>query len=143
MTDYAQMLDELTAEYRRQRERSGELHRQLKEITGTASAPRNVVKVSVGAQGEVRDIQFPTGAYKRMAPAELTSALLTTIAEAKEKALVKVRELMEPELPKGSKFLDIFTGKAEMPDVLPEEPRVPDAVVDYLTHGRPGGPDAY
>jgi DNA-binding protein YbaB len=139
MTDYDQMIDELTAEYRKRRAKTGELQRKLKEITATATAPRSVVKVSVGAQGDVRDIEFPTGAYKRMAPAELTAALLATIADAKQKALEMVRELMEPELPKGSKFIDIFTGKAEMPDALPDEPVMPDLVKEYLAHGRAGG----
>jgi DNA-binding protein YbaB len=138
MTDYDQIIEELTAEYQKRRAKTVELHRKLKEITATATASRSVVKVSVGAQGEVRDIEFPTGAYKRMAPAELTAALLATIAEAREKALAMVKELMEPEMPKGSNFIDVFTGKAELPDALPDEPVMPDVVRDYLAHGRAG-----
>jgi DNA-binding protein YbaB len=139
VADYDQVIDELTAEYNKRRARTGELHRRLREISGTATAPRGTVKVTVGAQGEVRNIEFPTGAYKRMAPAELTAALMSAISEAKDKALAMVTEVMEPELPKGSKFLDIFTGKAELPSVLPSEPAMPDVVRDYLQHGRAGG----
>lgn len=141
MPDYDQMIEELTAEYERRRARTADLHRKLREITGTATAPRGVVKVTTGIQGEVRHIEFPTGAYKRMAPAELTATLLTTIGAAREKALTMVAELMEPELPKGSNFIDVFTGKAGPAGASPAGPAMPDAVRDYLAHGSTGGTD--
>lgn len=137
MTDFDQLIEDLTAEYRAQQAKATELHRKLKEITGTATAPRGAVKVSVGAQGDVRDIEFPTGAYKRMAPTELTAALLETIEQAKTKALDAVRELMQPEMSAASRLIDAFTGNTEAITPLPEEPAMPDVVRDYL-EGRTG-----
>jgi DNA-binding protein YbaB len=138
MPDYDQMIEELTAEYQRRRARTGELRQQIAGITATATAPRNTVKVTVGAQGDVRDIEFPAGAYKRMAPAELTSALLETIAEAKEKAQEKLKELMAGETSNASRLVDIVTGKAEMPNMQSADPPMPDTVRDYLTYGGRG-----
>jgi DNA-binding protein YbaB len=139
VNEYDELIEELTAEYERRRARTGELHRQLREVSGTATAPRGVVKISVGAQGEVRDIQFPTGAYKRMAPAELSAALLATIGEATNKAVEKVTELMEPELPGSEHLIGLFTGKTELPQALPDEPPMPNVVREYLEPGRPAG----
>jgi hypothetical protein len=142
MSNYQQMIDELTAEFHERRAKTTELHRKMKEITATATAPRSTVKVSVGAQGEIRGIEFPTGAYKRMTPTELSAALLETIGEAKQKALTMLRELIEPEMPEGSSgLLDVITGKSELPDVLPDGPVMPDAVRQYLMNGRPGEGD--
>jgi hypothetical protein len=136
MTIYDRQIEELTAEYRRRRAQAGELRRKIGEISGCATAPREVVKVTVGAQGEVRAVEFPTGAYKRMAPAELAGTLMATIGEARDKALAAVGELMTPELPRGLNIVDLLQGKADLPGALPAEPAIPDAVREYVDHGR-------
>ena len=142
MSNYQQMIDELTAEFHERRAKTAELHRKMKEITATATASRSTVKVSVGAQGEIRGIEFPTGAYKRMTPTELSTALLETIAEAKQKALTMLRELIEPEMPEGSSgLLDVVTGKRELPDALPDGPVIPDFIRQYLMSDPSGAGD--
>ena len=135
MSIYQQRAKELVAEYEERRARAGELRRKIGEITGTATASRGTVKVTVGVQGEVTALEFPTGAYKRMAPKELAETLLATINEAREKAVESVRELMTPELPAGLNFIELLQGKADRVGPAPTEADIPDAVRDYLGRG--------
>jgi len=142
--DFHRFIDELTQEYDKARERTGELRRKVSELTVTVIAPRETVKVTVGAQGDVRAIEFPTGAYKRMPPAELSAALMSALTEAKEKAQVQLGELMAPSMPKGLNFLDIMSGKADMPALDRAEAGLPGIVMEYLTDGTaPPGPDGH
>jgi DNA-binding protein YbaB len=139
-------LEVLMEEYRKRRARTAELQRRIREISATATTPRETVKVKVGAQGDLLGIEFPTSAYKRMAPNELAEAILAATAEAKAKALDALRELMQPELPAGLDFDDLIQGKADMTKALPADPAMPDAVRDYIGTGRvpgraPGGID--
>jgi DNA-binding protein YbaB len=134
-------LEGLMEEYRKSRARTAELQRQIREISATAMTPRQTVKVKVGAQGDLLGIEFPTGAYKRMAPNELSEAILGAVAEAKSKALDALRELMLPVLPRGLNFVDLIQGKADLTQAMPEEPPMPDAVRDYIESGQvPGQP---
>jgi hypothetical protein len=94
------------------------------------------VKVTVGAQGEVKEIEFPTGAYRRMAPKELADALLNTIAEARTKALQQVGEVASAGLPQGVTIENLLQGRVDPAAVLPEDPMTPAAVRDYVDHGR-------
>jgi DNA-binding protein YbaB len=136
MPFYEQQLEELTEQYRAAVTRANELQGMISEISATATAPREVVKVTVGARGEVRAVEFPTSAYKRMAPAELAATLMSTIDEANEKALAAYSDLMRPELPKGMDVVGLLKGTADGSALLPEEPAMLDAVREYVAHGR-------
>lgn len=123
---YDQQIEQTLAKYREQRAGLGELQRRLGEISCSATAPRQTVSVTVGHQGEVVDLKFPTGAYKRMAPSELAAAILSTIGEARSKALDEAAELLSPMLPSGMAARDIVAGKADLQAMMPVEPRVAD-----------------
>jgi DNA-binding protein YbaB len=139
-TPYDQGIEDLLTLYRQQREEAAETRRKINEVTGTGTAPRQAVKVTVGARGDVTAIEFPTGAYRRMAPKELSDALLTALAQAREKALEQVAELTSLSLPPGVGLTDLLEGKAEPTALLSEDPTMPDSVRDYLDNGRPDGP---
>jgi DNA-binding protein YbaB len=135
MSIYQQRAEELVAEYEERRAKAGELRRKIGEITGSATAPRGSVKVTVGVQGEVTALEFPTSAYKRMPPKELAETVLATISEAKGKAVESLRELMTPEMPAGLNFIELLQGKADRVGAAPTEADIPDAVRDYLGRG--------
>lgn len=133
---YNNEIEELLKEYRKRRADAGELQRRILAVSGTAVAVRQTVKVTVNAQGEITALEFPTGAYKRMAPAELTEAILATVREAKAKAVEALKELMDPELPNGLNFTELMQGKADLTAALPMDPSMPDAVREYVDSGR-------
>jgi DNA-binding protein YbaB len=133
---YEHQLDELIARYQERRARAVELRRQISDISASATAPRKVVKITVGAQGEVRAVEFPTDAYRRMTPAELAAIFMTTIEQAREKAMAALSELMTPELPPGLNVLGLLQGKVDFASAMPETPAIPDVVKEYTEHGR-------
>ncbi|KUO15553.1 YbaB/EbfC family nucleoid-associated protein [Streptomyces dysideae] len=137
-TPFDQEIEELLGQYRKQRDEIADMRRQLDETTATVTAPKQAVKVTVGAQGEVTAIEFPTAAFRRMPPKELADTLLTTIQQARAKALEKTSELMSARLPAGVSMADLLQGKANPRDLLPEDPTMPDSVRDYVDHGRSG-----
>ncbi|WP_371502782.1 YbaB/EbfC family nucleoid-associated protein [Kitasatospora sp. NBC_00374] len=138
---YDQEIEDLLALYQRQRAGATETRRRIKETTGTATAPRQSVKVTVSAQGDVTRIEFPTGAYRRLTPKELSEALLTTIAEARRDALEQVARLADLQLPSGASAAGLLGGTADPTALLPETPGMPDEVRDYLENGRSTGGD--
>lgn len=136
MSLFDRQIEELNEQYRAAVAKAAELRRKIGEISATATAPREVVKVTVGAQGEVRAVEFPTSAYKRMAPAELAATLMSTIGEAREKALAAYSDLMQPEMPSGLNVVDLLQGKADWSALRPAGQAMPDAVREYVEHGR-------
>lgn len=137
-TPFDQEIEELLDQYRKKRAEVADMRRRLDETTATATAPKQVVKVTVGAQGEVTAIEFPTAAFRRLPPKELADTLLNTIQQARAKALEKTNELVSAHLPAGVSLADLIQGKANPTDLLPEDPAMPDSVRDYVDHGRSG-----
>lgn len=132
---YDQQIEDLLEQYRRQREEAAETRRRINATTSTATAPRQTVKVTVGAQGEVTAIEFPTGAYRRMAPKELADVLLATVRQARSEALDGVAGVLAGELPPGVTVADLLQGRVDPAALLPEDPAMPDSVGDYVDHG--------
>lgn len=138
-TPYDQGIEDMLTLYQRQRAEASETRRRINEVTGTGSAPRQAVKVTVTAQGELTAVEFPTGAYHRMAPKELAEALMSAFAEARADAMTKVAELIDLRLPPGVRIGDLVEGRVDPGTLLPETPGMPDSVSDYLANGRPAG----
>ncbi|MDC2959595.1 MULTISPECIES: YbaB/EbfC family nucleoid-associated protein [Streptomyces] len=135
---YDQQIEDLLAQYRRQRDAAAETRRRINETTATVTAPRQTVKITVGAQGEVTAVEFPTGAYRRMAPRELADVLLTTLQQARAEALRSVAGVLADGLPPGVTVPDLLQGRIDPDAVLPEDPAMPDPVRDYVDHGFQG-----
>jgi DNA-binding protein YbaB len=138
-TPYDQGIEDMLALYQKQRAEATETRRRINETTGTATAPRQSVKVTVSAQGEVTAIEFPTGAYRRMAPKELAETLMATLTEARADAMTRVAELTDLRLPPGVRVGDLLEGRADPSTILSEDPTMPDSVRDYIVNGRPSG----
>ncbi|MFE4630171.1 YbaB/EbfC family nucleoid-associated protein [Streptomyces mirabilis] len=135
---YDQQIEDLLEQYRRQRDEAAETRRRINETTATVTAPRQTVKITVGAQGEVTAIEFPTGAYRRMAPKELADVLLATLRQARAEALEGVAGVLAEQLPPGVTVPDLLQGRVDPAAVLPEDPAMPDSVRDYVDHGFQG-----
>jgi DNA-binding protein YbaB len=129
-------IEDLFAEYEQQRSSLTELQERMKAISGSASSPRKEVTVTVGQNGVMTDISFPTSAYKRMSPTELQATIMQTFAEAKEEVMDKAAAALAPILPEGMDAAAMVRGKAGVDMFLPPEgPRMTSGVREMLGLG--------
>ncbi|MFD7917706.1 YbaB/EbfC family nucleoid-associated protein [Streptomyces sp. NPDC059740] len=141
-TPYDQQIEDLLAEYRDAREQAADTRQQINDIKVTVTAPRQVVKVTVGAQGQVLALDFPTAAYRNLAPKDLSRVICTALEQARAKALSQVMEMTIGKLPKGVTPADMVTGNFDPRDLFPKEIELPEVVRDFVEHGfgpRSGG----
>ncbi|HEX3783013.1 MAG TPA: YbaB/EbfC family nucleoid-associated protein [Pseudonocardiaceae bacterium] len=120
---HVERAEQLMAKYAQVREQTRELQRRMAEISCTATSPRRVVSVTVGRQGEVTAMKFPTSAYKRMTPIELAAVIMETLGEAREQALNESAQLMAPMLPAGLDAQAMVRGTVDFDKMLPADPR--------------------
>jgi DNA-binding protein YbaB len=125
-------VEDLLQEYERQRSAVTDVQRRLREVCATAVSPRHEVSVTVGGHGSVREIKFPTSAYKRMAPQDLAAVLMATVAAAQEQAADQAANIVAPMMPSGIDTRAVLSGKARFTDVLPAEPRMNPLIREQL-----------
>lgn len=121
-TGYEQQMEEALAQYQRRREELVAFQRDAAGIAVTVTAPRKVVSVTIGNGGIVKEIKFPTTAYKNLSGPELAKVLVTTIEDARSQALDKVADLLAPMLPPGLDPRQVVRGSADLDRVMPEDP---------------------
>ncbi|MFJ8582306.1 YbaB/EbfC family nucleoid-associated protein [Micromonospora sp. NPDC093277] len=136
MADQAQAkVDEMYADFNRQREAFAEASRDIATGTFTVTAKRRAFQVTVDGQGNLTEIKFLTGAYRTMPGAELGSLLLETITAARRQAvdagIAHFERLMPAQLPLTEILGGSFDGDKMFADAL--------RAIDEL---RAAGPDA-
>ncbi|MET0135887.1 MAG: YbaB/EbfC family nucleoid-associated protein [Kibdelosporangium sp.] len=122
----------LRQEYERQRAGLADLQRRLAELSVTIVSSRREVSVTVGSQSVIKDLKFPTNAYKRLAPNELAALIMRTITEAREKVIDQTAEIMTPMLPADLNARDLLTGTVDHDRFTSGEPRIPPMVRDRM-----------
>ncbi|MET7685127.1 YbaB/EbfC family nucleoid-associated protein [Streptomyces sp. NPDC005423] len=70
--------------------------RRLREASVTVTSKDRSVEVTVGAQGDVRNLRFHDGTYRSMAPAQLSAVLLETIGQARARMARQVTDTYRP-----------------------------------------------
>lgn len=121
-TGYEQQLEEALAQYQRRRTELAEFQRDAAGVSATVTAPRKVVSVTIGNAGVVKEIKFPTAAFKNLSGPELAKVLVTTIEDARAQALDKVADLLAPMLPPGLDPRQVVRGSADLEKVMPADP---------------------
>jgi hypothetical protein len=133
--DFSERIENLFEQYRRQRDGLGALTRRMKEIRATSTSPRREVEVTVGHNGAITNLRFPSGAYKRMTPKELAEIILATIDSAKSLAHDQTAEILGPLLPTGMNARDLVSGKLEPGVLMPEQPNLTNHLREQLGLG--------
>jgi DNA-binding protein YbaB len=128
----AGMLQDALAELERRRETMADTKRQREAIRATVTAPRQTVTVTVGGMGEVVEMKFPTGGYKRMTPAELATTIVKTISDAREQALSRYAEVIAPTLPPGLSAEDLVRGRIDPEDLVAGKIKMRTADIDEM-----------
>lgn len=89
-------LAEALAEFEETRGRLDAAAAEAAAISVTVTAKDRAVEATVGAQGELTGLRFPTSRYRTMAPAELANVVMTTIASARAQAGSRLRDIYRP-----------------------------------------------
>ena len=135
-TPFDAQIDQLLAEYQKRREDMVDVQRKVGEVSVTVTAPRRVVEITVNGQGAVTGFLFPSAAYKRLAAADLSAIVMKTLAEARNKAMNSVGELLAPLMPAGLNPIDVAKGTIDWGGVDFEKMVVPDIVREYVNDPR-------
>ncbi|GAA0389172.1 hypothetical protein GCM10009541_35280 [Micromonospora gifhornensis] len=130
--DFNARIEGLFEEYERQRTSLSELQEKMRGISTTATSQRREVVVTVGQNGVLTDIQFPTSGYRRMTPKELASVIMATYADAREQAMVQAAEVLKPFLPDGLDAGALVRGTAGAEAYFPTEPRMATSVREMM-----------
>ncbi|SNQ46309.1 conserved hypothetical protein [Frankia canadensis] len=92
------LMEAALAELARTEEITSRIRTEGAAVTFEASDRNRLLSVTVGAQGDVRELRFRGDGYRDLAPAELADLLVKTIEQARlgarAKALAGMRELM-------------------------------------------------
>ncbi|GIJ50331.1 hypothetical protein Val02_72170 [Virgisporangium aliadipatigenens] len=125
-------IEQLFEEYQRQRTGFTELHTRMRALSATATSARREVSVTVGQNGVLTDVQFPTGAHRRLPPADLARLVLETYNTAKEDVFEQAASILAPVVPTGVDVHALVRGTAGADAFMPKEPRIPTSVRELL-----------
>ncbi|GGS62778.1 YbaB/EbfC family nucleoid-associated protein [Streptomyces griseoviridis] len=135
-TPFDEQIEQLQETYRTQLAQISDLQRRMREVSATATAKAQAMKVTVGPQGELLSVEFPTNAYRRMTPKELADLMVSTVQDARAKATAELAKVLTPHLPGDVDAEHLLKGTADVGTLLPSEPAMPDAVRQYLERGQ-------
>ncbi|WMX43817.1 YbaB/EbfC family nucleoid-associated protein [Streptomyces roseicoloratus] len=89
-------LAEALAEFEETRARLADAAAAASRISATVTAKDRSVTVTMGPQGELTQIRFPTNAYRGMPPARLSAVLMSTISLARKQAAEQLADIYRP-----------------------------------------------
>ncbi|MFI0350668.1 YbaB/EbfC family nucleoid-associated protein [Actinomadura sp. 9N407] len=92
-------IDELLERYKEQRQQLKDLQERIESLGATGEAADGMVKVTVGAQGQVTEVEFDPRVYRKLASEELAEAVLAASQDANRKVAEQRREAMAGSVP--------------------------------------------
>ncbi|MFC7593238.1 YbaB/EbfC family nucleoid-associated protein [Nonomuraea antimicrobica] len=111
--------EEVAAEFDRSVGRLRAAHDRLNEVSHTARAADGMVTVTVGPRGQVRSITLDPRVYRKLSPSELADTIMDQIGAATGEVSARTRELVEPLMPAGLRYDDIFGSEASLEAFFP------------------------
>lgn len=112
-------IEELAEQVNRQVRRVRETYGQLGAIESTMISDDGMISVTVGPQGQVRGIELNPRVYRRLSPSELSGALIREFERAAADVAEQRRRLMEPLMPEGLPYAEVFGADATLEAFLP------------------------
>ncbi|HEX2314101.1 MAG TPA: YbaB/EbfC family nucleoid-associated protein [Thermomonospora sp.] len=100
-------IDELLKEYREKRAQLRELQERLATAQATATAADEMVTVTVGPQGQIKNIEFDPRVYRRLSPTELADAIMEAAEAAAAQVRQEVQEAVTPLAPPDIENFDL------------------------------------
>ncbi|MEV5493992.1 YbaB/EbfC family nucleoid-associated protein [Nonomuraea fuscirosea] len=120
MTDvFRATVEELAGQVDQQVRRVREAYQALNAIESTMTSSDGMIQVTVGPQGQVRSIDLNARVYRRLSTAELADTLMRQINRATADVTERRRRLMEPLMPEGLPYEQVFGEDVTLDAFLP------------------------
>ena len=143
--DHQASVDQLMADYRRERELLVSVQRGLAAIRACAVSADRTVTVTVGARGTLTGLVIDEAAYRCHQPAELAELIMRTAGAAAARVVERTHEELAPVLPADVDPDAVLAGRADIADSeiesrLPDRPHGDDDSFEHMSwvgDGRP------
>jgi DNA-binding protein YbaB len=126
MDAFQATVEELAGQVNQQVERVRETYEALNSIESTMGSSNGMISVTVGPQGQVRDIELNARVYLKLSATELADAIMEQINRATAAVSEQRRRLLEPLMPDGLRYDQVFGENVTLDAFLPS-PVDPDA----------------
>jgi DNA-binding protein YbaB len=117
-TDPRKAFEDTMTELFRTQERLQSVRTKLKDKPTKINSKDGMITVTLDERGEATSISFNTAKWRRMAPAELGSALVEVISRARAEGRKQVISAYRQFLPEGTDIEKIMSGKLDMESML-------------------------
>ncbi|MDP9841441.1 YbaB/EbfC family nucleoid-associated protein [Streptosporangium lutulentum] len=119
-------VEKLAVQVNQQVQRVRETYDAVNAIESTVTSADGTISVTVGPQGQVRAIDLNARVYRKLAATELAAAIMEQINRATTDVTERRRRLMEPLMPEGLRYDQVFGENVTLDAFLPP-PVDPDA----------------
>ncbi|MDP9848663.1 YbaB/EbfC family nucleoid-associated protein [Streptosporangium lutulentum] len=109
----------LAGQVNQQVERVRETYEALNSIESTMGSSDGMISVVVGPQGQVRDIELDPRVYRKLSATELADAIMEQINRAAAAVSEQRRHLLEPLMPDGLRYDQVFGENVTLDAFLP------------------------
>jgi DNA-binding protein YbaB len=110
-TDPHKAFENAMAELTRTQERLEAVRSQMEAKPYKITSKDGMVTVTLDQRGDVKDIKFNTAKFRRMAPAELSAALVEVLQKARAEGRAELLKAYRPFLPAGLDLDQMMAGK--------------------------------
>ncbi|WP_246083806.1 YbaB/EbfC family nucleoid-associated protein [Nonomuraea diastatica] len=110
---------EATAGFGQSASRMRDVYEQLNELSHAARSADGMVTVIVDSRGQVRSLALDPRVYRKLSPSELADAIMHQVGVAMREVSARTRELVEPMLPEGVPYDDVFGTGAGLKGFFP------------------------
>ncbi|MFI6501720.1 YbaB/EbfC family nucleoid-associated protein [Nonomuraea typhae] len=121
MTDaFRSVIEELTEQHNKQLAAIRETYDRLHDLESTVKSSDGMISIVVGANGQVRSIDFNPRVYQKLSPSELSDAITTLIAQATGDVAERTKELIGPLIPDDLPLEEVFGTDVSLDAFLPQ-----------------------
>ncbi|GAB2958952.1 YbaB/EbfC family nucleoid-associated protein [Nonomuraea fastidiosa] len=119
MNNFEASVEELAEQVNEQISRVRETYGALDAVEATKTSSDGMISVTVGSQGQLRDLRLDPRVYRKLSASELADAIMVQIRRATADVDEQRRRLMEPLLPEGLPYEQVFGERVSLDAFVP------------------------
>jgi len=119
MNSFEASVEELAKQVNEQISRVRETYGALDAVQATKTSSDGMISVTVGSQGRLRDLRLDPRVYRKLSTSELADAIMVQIRRATADVDEQRRRLMEPLMPEGLPYEQVFGERVTLDAFVP------------------------